>query len=58
MFKSCLDILRNDTEHLIGDEALHELSHFLILKLTEKHILSGAIDIYDFSNKNYNININ
>ena len=32
VFKSCLDILRNDAEHLIGDEALNELSHFLILK--------------------------
>lgn len=47
LFKSCLDILRNDAEHLIGDEALHELSHFLILKQAEKHILSGTIDIYD-----------
>lgn len=25
LFKSCLDILRNDAEHLVGDEALHEL---------------------------------
>ena len=31
LFKSCLDILRNDAEHLIGDEELNELSHFLIL---------------------------
>jgi type I restriction-modification system DNA methylase subunit len=47
VFKSCLDILRNDSEHLIGDEALHELSHFLILKQTEKHIIDGSINIYD-----------
>ena len=45
LFKSCLDILRNDAEHLIGDEALNELSYFLILKQSEKHILSGSIDI-------------
>ena len=51
LFKSCLDILRNDAEHLIGDEALHELSHFLILKLSEKHILNGSIDI--INNLNY-----
>ena len=47
LFKSCLDILRNDAEHLVGDEALHELSHFLILKLSEKHIINKSIDIYD-----------
>ena len=47
LFKSCLDILRNDAEHLIGDEALHELSHFLILKQAEKHIENGSIDIYN-----------
>jgi len=40
-------ILRNDAEHLIGDEALNELSHFLILKQVEKHIELGTIDIYD-----------
>jgi type I restriction-modification system DNA methylase subunit len=45
LFKTCLDILRNDAEHLIGDEALNELSYFLILKQSEKHIVSGAIDI-------------
>ena len=45
LFKSCLDILRNDAEHLIGDEALNELSYFLILKQSEKHIVSGSIDI-------------
>ena len=37
LFKTCLDVLRNDAEHLIGDEALNELSHFLILKQAEKH---------------------
>jgi len=45
LFKSCLDILRNDAEHLIGDEALNELSYFLILKQVEKHIVNGSIDI-------------
>jgi len=50
LFKSCLDILRNDAEHLVGDEALHELSLFLILKLSEKHILNNTINIYDLSN--------
>ena len=47
LFKICLDILRNDAEHLIGDEALNELSHFLILKQAEKHIENGSIDIYN-----------
>ena len=47
LFKTCLDILRNDAEHLIGDEALNELSHFLILKQAEKHIVNGSIDIYN-----------
>lgn len=45
LFKTCLDVLRNDAEHLIGDEALNELSHFLILKQAEKHIENGSIDI-------------
>lgn len=36
LFKSCLDILRNDAEHLIGDEALMELSRLLVYKLSEK----------------------
>lgn len=49
LFKSCLDILRNDAEHLIGDEALNELSYFIILKQAERHIESGLIDIYDLS---------
>jgi type I restriction-modification system DNA methylase subunit len=47
LFKNCLDILRNDAEHLIGDESLNELSHFLILKQAEKHIEDNSIDIYD-----------
>lgn len=47
VFKSCLDILRNDAEHLVGDEALNELSHFLILKQAEKHIVSQTLNIYD-----------
>lgn len=46
-FKSCLDILRNDRAHLIGDEALHELSYFLILRLVERQIVDGTIDIYN-----------
>ena len=45
LFKTCLDVLRNDAEHLMGDEALNELSHFLILKQAEKHIENGFIDI-------------
>jgi len=47
LFKTCLDMLRNDAEHLVGDEALNELSHFLILKQSEKHIENGSIDIYN-----------
>jgi type I restriction-modification system DNA methylase subunit/restriction endonuclease S subunit len=47
LFKTCLDVLRNDAEHLIGDETLNELSHFLILKQSEKHIENGSIDIYN-----------
>ena len=50
VFKTCLDILRNDAEHLIGDEALNELSHFIIIKQFEKHILDGLIDIYNLFN--------
>ena len=47
LFKTCLDILRNDAEHLIGDEALNELSYFLILKQSEKHIENNSINIYN-----------
>lgn len=47
LFKSCLDILRNDKGHLIGDEALHEMSYFLILKLVEPQIINKNIDIYN-----------
>jgi len=47
LFKTCLNILRNDAEHLIGDEALNELSYFLILKQSEKHIINGSIDIFN-----------
>ena len=56
LFKNCLDILRNDAEHLIGDEALNELSHFLILKQSEKHITNGTIDIYNLELYNEGIN--
>jgi type I restriction-modification system DNA methylase subunit/restriction endonuclease S subunit len=55
LFKTCLDILRNDAEHLIGDEALNELSPFLILKQVEKHILNGSIDIYNLEYYNEGI---
>ena len=62
VFKSCLDILRNDAEHLIGDEALYELSHFLILKLSEKHIVDKSIDLYKFNTSSttpvYNVQVN
>ena len=46
LFKTCLDVLRNDAEHLIGDEALNELSHFLFLN-KHKNIENGSIDIYN-----------
>lgn len=46
-FKTCLCILRDDAEYLVGDEALNELSYFLILKQAEKHIENGYIDIYN-----------
>ena len=49
IFKTCLDHLRNDAEHLVGDEALTELSRFIILKQIEQHIESGLIDIYDMN---------
>ena len=47
LFKKFLSILRNDAAHLIGDETLNELSYFLILKQTEKHIVNGTIDIFN-----------
>ena len=47
LFKSCLDILKNDEEHLFGIEALNELSYFLILKMSEKYIINGSINIYN-----------
>ena len=53
VFKSCLNILRGNSEGLTGDKALRNMSYLLILKLIEKHISSGLIDIdnyqYDFS---------
>ena len=55
LFKSCLTILRNDAEQLVGDEGLHELSHFLILKLSETHIEKGYIDIYNLDYYNNGI---
>ena len=47
LFKSCLSILRNDGSHLVGDEALKEMSYFLILKQIEKHIVDGSVDIFN-----------
>ena len=53
VFKNCLNILRGNSEGLTGDKALRNMSYLLILKLIEKHIDSGVIDIdnyqYDFS---------
>lgn len=43
VFKSCLDILRNDEGHLVGDEALPELSRMIIYKQMEKLIDDGTI---------------
>ena len=43
LLKSSLNILRNDTAMLVGDDALEELSRFLILKLSEKHMINGNI---------------
>jgi len=43
IFKSCLDILRNDEGHLVGDEALPELSRMIIYKQMEKLIDDGTI---------------
>ena len=49
IFKYCLDVLR-DNEHLTGDKALRNLSHFLDLKLLEKRFGSNSdqINIDDF----------
>lgn len=47
VFKSCFDILR-DSEHLVGDKALKNLSYFLALKLIEPQIVSGNIDIEEY----------
>ena len=55
LFKTCLDILRNDAEHLIGDEALNELSYFLILKQIEKHIENNNIDIFNLNHYDDNL---
>jgi len=58
IFKSCFDILR-DSEHLVGDKALKNLSYFLALKLIEPQIVSGNIDIegYDGYSDNLDENI-
>lgn len=56
LFKSCLDILRTDREHLVGDEALYELSRFLILKSIEPKINDGSIDIYCY--EHYSVGMN
>jgi len=52
VFKSCLDILRNDEGHLVGDEALPELSRMIIYKQMEKLIDEGAIDLTQMKNHN------
>ena len=50
VFKSCLDILRNDEGHLVGDEALPELSRMIIYKQMEKLIDEGHIDLTQIKN--------
>lgn len=52
-FKSCLDILRGDKEHLVGDEALEELAKFLIWRLVEPQITNGAIDVMNLKYYKY-----
>ena len=49
LFKTCIDIMRNDSNYIVGDEALIELSHFLILRLIEPLIDNNIIDINDLS---------
>ena len=52
LFKSCLDILRNN-EHLTGDKALRPLSYLLIIRLIDSKI-DNEINFndynYDYSN--------
>lgn len=50
IFKSCLDILRNDEGHLVGDEALPELSRMIIYKQMEKLIDDRIIDLTQMKN--------
>lgn len=50
IFKTCLDILRNDEGHLVGDEALPELSRMIIYKQMEKLIDNGTIDLTQMKN--------
>ena len=50
IFKTCLDILRNDEGHLVGDEALPELSRMIIYKQMEKLIDDGIIDLTQMKN--------
>ena len=49
IFKSIMNVLRNDASHITGDEVLFEMSHFLILKMVEPHIVNGNINIYEKS---------
>ncbi len=49
IFKSIMNILRNDASHITGDEVLFEMSHFLILKMVEPLIVDKTIDIYNLS---------
>ena len=44
IFKSCLDILRNDAEHIVGEDALYELTHFITFKLLENTINNDISD--------------
>ena len=45
IFKSILDILRNDSAHITGERPLFQMSYFIILKMAEIHIDNGIIDI-------------
>src|SRR3990167_6645628 len=49
-FKSLLNYLRNDSAHLVGENAFYELSRFIIWNLLEKHQEKiGLLDVSKFS---------
>ena len=48
-FKQCLDILRNDSEHLVGEEALIELSYFLLWKQADLLLVPSQSHAYSMS---------